>query len=75
MNAEVSYDGGVKWWPIAMDFPNQGDNKTTAWTYVTTPETTTGVVRVTWRKDPSLTATAGSLMLGRDEGFVCDDNQ
>jgi hypothetical protein len=75
MNAEVSYDGGVKWQPVEMNFANSGDNRTTVWHFVSLPETTRGMVRVTWRKDETFTAFADNLILGRDEGVACDDNQ
>jgi hypothetical protein len=32
-------------------------------------------VRVTWPKDATMTATAGGLLLGRNEGLECDDGQ
>jgi hypothetical protein len=51
-----------------------GASRSTVWHWVFKPETQTGMVRVTWTKDSTLTATVGSLKLGRDEGFDCNDD-
>jgi hypothetical protein len=74
MNVEVSYDGGAAWRPVVMDFANLGASRTTVWHWVGGPETQTGMVRVTWTKDGRLTAVVAKLLLGRNEGYDCDDD-
>jgi len=74
VHVEQSTDGGATWRTVAHDVANTGANRSTFWEWITTPETHAGVVRVTWSQDQTVAASVGSLVLGRDEGYDCDDD-